>query len=146
MTGVQTCALPILTQLETGANTLSSGVDSLRQGVDLLNTKMNELSIGANTLKDGMTTLNTGIETFNKEGIQKLTKVASNMSGLSKSAKGLVELSNEYQSFASKQEDTEGNTKFVFVVDSVKAPKEEKKVIPGKKKETFFDRIKNLFK
>lgn len=135
-----------LTQLEQGASNLSTGVEELKKGVDVLNTKMNELSIGASTLKEGMTTLNTGIQTFNKEGIQKLTSVASEVNQLSKNVKELAKLSNQYQTFDSKNIETEGNTKFVLVVDSVKAPKEEKEVVKETKKETFIERIKNLFK
>lgn len=135
-----------LTQLEQGANQLSTGVETLKQGVGVLNTKMSELSIGTTTLKEGMTTLNTGIETFNKEGIRKLTGVASEMNHLSRKVKELAKLSNQYQTFDSKNEEMEGNTKFILVVDSVKAPKKEKKVVKETSKETLIDRVKNLFK
>lgn len=139
-------ALPGLQQLKQGTTELVSGVDALKEGVNLLSSKMNELSTGTQTLKKGMTTLNTGIETFNREGIQKLTGIASNVKHLSNKVEELEKLSNEYQTFDSKNDDTEGNTKFVLVVDSVKAPKEEKKVEKEKKKESVVDRVKNLFK
>ena len=139
-------ALPGLQQLKQGTTELVSGVDTLKEGVNLLSSKMNELSTGTQTLKKGMTTLNTGIETFNREGIQKLTGIASNIKHISNKVEELEKLSNEYQTFDSKNDDTEGNTKFVLVVDSVKAPKEEKKVEKEKKKESVVDRVKNLFK
>ncbi len=146
MSSELTNALPQIQQLKQGTTQLVGGVDALKEGVNLLSSKMNELSIGTQNLKEGMATLNTGIETFNREGVQKLSGISSQMNQLSKKAKELVKLSNEYQTFDSKNEEAEGNTKFVLVVDSVKAPKEEKKVVKETKKETFVDRIKNLFK
>lgn len=141
-----TSALPQIGQLKQGTTQLVGGVDALKEGVNLLSSKMNELSAGTRELKEGMTTLNTGIETFNREGVQKLSKVTSTMNRLSNKVESLAKLSNEYQTFDTKNNEVEGNTKFVLVVDSVKAPKKEKKIVKEEKKETVLDRIKNLFK
>lgn len=141
-----TSALPQIQQLKQGTTQLVGGVDALKEGVNLLSSKMNELSAGTRELKEGMTTLNTGIETFNREGVQKLSKVTSTMNRLSNKVESLAKLSNEYQTFDAKNNEVEGNTKFVLVVDSVKAPKKEKKIVKEEKKETVLDRIKNLFK
>jgi len=146
MSSELTSALPQIQQLKQGTTQLVSGVGALKEGVNLLSSKMNELSTGTQTLKDGMTTLNTGIETFNREGVQKLSGVASSMNHLSNKVEELAKLSNEYQTFDSKNNEAEGNTKFVLVVDSVKAPKEKKKAVKETKKETVIDRIINLFK
>lgn len=141
-----TNALPQIKQLKQGTTQLVGGTSALKEGVNVLSSKMNELSAGTNELKEGMTTLNTGIETFNREGVQKLSNIASTVNRLSDKVEGLSKLSNEYQTFDSKGDEVEGNTKFVLVVDSVKAPKKEKKVVKEEKKETVVDRIKNLFK
>lgn len=141
-----TNAIPQIQQLKQGTSQLVGGVDALKEGVNLLSNKMNELSTGTETLKEGMMTLNTGIETFNREGVQKLSGVASSMNHLSNKVECLTKLSNEYQTFDTKNNEVEGNTKFILVVDSVKAPKKEKKVVKEEKKETIVDRVKNLFK
>ena len=39
----------------------------------------------------------------------------------------LQELANEYDSFAGKDEEAEGTTKFIFVVDSIKNDNKEEK-------------------
>ncbi len=135
-----------LSQLEQGTQQLSSGVDTLKQGVNTLNSKMKELSIGTLTLKDGMTTLNAGIETFNKEGIQKLTTVSTEIKNLSGKIESLAKLGDNYQTFTMNKETTKANTKFVLVVDSVKAPEKESKPVKTEKKETLMDRVKNLFR
>ena len=124
-----TNALPQIKQLKQGTTQLVGGTSALKEGVNVLSSKMNELSAGTNELKEGMTTLNTGIETFNREGVQKLSNIASTVNRLSDKVEGLSKLSNEYQTFDSKGDEVEGNTKFVLVVDSVKAPKKEKKVV-----------------
>ena len=146
MSSELTNAIPQIQQLKQGTTQLVGGVDALKEGVNLLSSKMNELSAGTQTLKEGMNTLNTGIETFNREGIQKLTGIASNAKRVSNKVEQLAKLSNEYQTFDSKTNEAEGNTKFVLVVDSVKAPKEEKQTVKEEKKESVVDRIKNLFK
>lgn len=134
-----------LIQLEKGANGLSSGTDALNNGVSLLNSKMRELSNGTNALGSGMTTLNNGIVVFNRDGIGELSKVSTKLSWVSGRVEALIKLGNNYQTFSLSQKDVEENTKFVLVVDGIKAPKEKEKV-KEVKKDTFIDRIKNLFK
>ena len=58
----------------------------------------------------------------------------------------LVKLSENYNSFSLTDRNTKSNTKFVLVVDGKTAPKEEKKQVTTKKKESFWDRLVNLFK
>ena len=134
-----------LMKLEEGANRLSNGTNALKEGVFLLNSKMNELTNGASALKNGMTTLDNGIVSFNKEGIQTLTGINVKISGLSSKMEALMKLGDNYQTVSLSQKGVEENTKFILVVDGVKAPKEENKV-KEVKKTTFIDRVKNLFK
>jgi len=107
---------------------------------------MKELSVGTNNLKEGMTILNQGIVAFNTDGIGKLSDVRKKASKISDRMERLVELSENYKFFVDSSTDISTNTKFIFVVDGVKAPKTEKKVAKEVKKETIFDRIINLFK
>ncbi len=135
-----------LMKLEEGTSNLSSGIYVLTDGVYLLNDKMKELSVGTNNLKEGMTILNQGIVAFNTDGIGKLSDVRKKASKISDRMERLVELSENYKFFVDSSTDISTNTKFIFVVDGVKAPKTEKKVAKEVKKETIFDRIINLFK
>ena len=58
----------------------------------------------------------------------------------------LMKLGEEYQTFDTKGENVESSTKFVLVVDGVKAKEEQKQVVKETKKVSIIDRIKNLFK
>ena len=57
-----------------------------------------------------------------------------------------MKLGEDYQTIQSKNGKVESSTKFILVVDSVKAPKEDKQAVKETKKVSFIDRIKNLFK
>jgi X-X-X-Leu-X-X-Gly heptad repeat protein len=121
-----------LSQIESGAKELSDGTEALKQGVAVLDSKMGEL--------------NDGINAFNSEGISKLSSYAARIKQVSNKVDALVTLSSNYDSFALKDNTTKSNTKFIMVVDSVSAPKKEVKKVETKKKETFWDRVINLFK
>lgn len=135
-----------LKQLKTGTNELTDGTSALYDGVSLLNTKVGSLSTGATALKEGMTDLNNGIVEFNNQGIKKLSGMASQISGISNRANTLMKLGEDYQTIQSKNGKVESSTKFILVVDGVKAPKETKQTAKETKKVSFIDRIKNLFK
>lgn len=135
-----------LKQMKTGTNTLKDGTSMLYSGVSVLNTKMKELSDGTSKLQNGMNTLNTGITTFNQQGINTLSNLATKANSISSKASILMKLGEEYQSFDTKGENVESSTKFVLVVDGVKAKEEQKQVVKETKKVSIIDRIKNLFK
>ena len=111
---------------------VKDSLDTLYQGVDKLDS-------GVNTLSDG-------ISRFNKEGINTLSNMTTDVKQLSGKVEALVKLSNEYQSFSEKDANTKSNTKFIMVVDSKKEEKKEVKKEETKKKESFWDRLVNLFK
>ena len=135
-----------LKQMKTGTNTLKDGTSMLYSGVSVLNTKMKELSDGTSKLQNGMNTLNTGITTFNQQGINTLSNLATKANSISSKASTLMKLGEEYQTFDTKGENVESSTKFVLVVDGVKAKEEQKQVVKETKKVSIIDRIKNLFK
>ena len=135
-----------LPQLKQGADSLSDGTNKLTNGVKVLTTKMNELSNGTKALTDGMNTLNTGINTFNNQGIKAITEIANKVENVSGKIEALSKLSNEYQSFSMKDEKTQSNTKFILVVDGKKVKEDKKNVSKKVKKESFWDRLINLFK
>lgn len=135
-----------LKQMKTGTNTLKDGTSMLYSGVSVLNTKMKELSDGTSKLQNGMNALNTGITTFNQQGINTLSNLVTKANSISSKASTLMKLGEEYQSFDTKGENVESSTKFVLVVDGVKAKEEQKQVVKETKKVSIIDRIKNLFK
>lgn len=115
-------------KLQTGVNTLSNGSKELKTGLstlnsssDMLNSANKQLLEGANTISDGAKTLAEGISTFDEEGINKIVSMVNgDVKDLQTRVEKLQELANEYDSFAGKDEEAEGTTKFIFVVDSLK--------------------------
>ncbi len=136
-----------LSQLEVGAQKLSDGTTQLREGVAMITSKTKELKEGTTTLKTGITTLQKGIHEFNKDGISPITQFLNNdVREVTSKMEALVNLGEEYQTFTMKPANMKGSTKFVSVIDSVSVPKEVKKVEKKKEKQSFWDRIVNLFK
>ena len=115
-------------KLQTGVGTLASGSKELKTGLntlnsssDKLNTANKQLLEGANTISDGAKTLADGISTFDEEGINKIVSMVNgDVKDLQTRVEKLQELANEYDSFAGKDEEAEGTTKFIFIVDSLK--------------------------
>ncbi len=135
-----------LKEASTGADTLKDGTSLLTEGVSVLNSKMKELSAGTTTLKEGMTTLDSGIKTFNKEGINTLSSYTNDAKVVTNKVEALVELSENYQIFTMKKDDTAASTKFIQVLDGVKVPKEEENTQTETKKESFWTKFVNLFR
>ena len=115
-------------KLQTGVNTLSNGSKELKTGLstlnsssDMLNSANKQLLEGANTISDGAKTLAEGMSEFDEEGINKIVSLVNgDVKDLQARVEKLQELANEYDSFAGKDEEAEGTTKFIFVVDSLK--------------------------
>ena len=115
-------------KLQTGVSTLASGSKELKTGLSTLNTSSNKLNSankqlleGASTISDGAKTLAEGISEFDKEGINKIVSMVNgDVKDLQTRVEKLQDLANEYDSFAGKDEEAEGTTKFIFVVDSLK--------------------------
>lgn len=135
-----------LKQLQAGTKGLVDGTTALTKGVGVINQETKKLVSGASELKTGAKTLNNGIHTFNQSGIQTLSTMANKANALSNKVNTLIHLGSDYQTFTMKDKKMEGTTKFVLVVDSVKVPVEKKEEKQETVKETFFTRVKNLFK
>ena len=102
---------------------------------------------GVSKLDDGINELSSGISKFNAEGINKLSKMMnSNVKNVTTKVKNLTKLGEDYASFAGKTNNTDGETKFVLVIDSKKVEESVKDNSNTKTKTTFWDRVKNLFK
>lgn len=120
-------------------------IKSLIKSIPTLQEGLKELSSGSTQLKEGM-------EKFNEEGINVLyTKGEdgfSKVDDLLASKDALVEASNDYDNFAGKNEDMDGNVKFVMKTDQIKAEEKSKSKnshTDEDKKTGIIEWIKSLF-
>ena len=122
-------------KLQTGVNTLSNGSKELKTGLstlnsssDMLNSANKQLLEGANTISDGAKTLAEGMSEFDEEGINKIVSLVNgDVKDLQTRIEKLQDLANEYDSFAGKDEEAEGTTKFIFLIDAIKNDTKEEK-------------------
>lgn len=125
-------------KLQSGVNTLSKGSKQLKTGISTLNSSSNQLNDankqlleGAKTINDGATKLSDGMQKFDNEGISKLTSyINGDLKNIQTRVEKLQELANEYNNFAGLEDGIEGNTKFIFIIDSIKNNKEQATNIP----------------
>ncbi len=135
--------LPVL---KGGADTLSEGTLKLKEGVSILNSKMSELSDASLKITGGMDSFNNGLNEFNIKGITPIINIKNQTKDLTSKLRKLEELSNNYQSFSLKDNNTKSSTKIILVSEGKSIPKQTKKVEVSKKKENFFERLFDLFK
>ena len=79
-------------------------------------------------------------------GINTLSSYTNNAKVVTNKVEALVELSENYQIFTMKKDDTAASTKFIQVLDGVKVPKEEENTQTETKKESFWTKFVNLFR
>lgn len=151
ITAAKTAALSTAKEVVTSSN---SSLTTLADGLNELTTGLYKLNEGAKTLFDGTSTLNKGIETlangiekFDSEGIDKIASLFNgDVKNLKTKLDKLRDLSEEYQTLDDKDDKTEGSSKIIMVIDSIKKEKEEKKndeaVVPEK---SLWQKIKGLF-
>ena len=131
---------------ETGLNSLNDGTNKLGEGMVTLIDYSNQINIGINELSIGSNELTEGVIKYNNDGISKISSlVNNNVKGTVNKLRTLVDLGNDYTSFAGTNSDKDNSTKFIMIIDSLEVPT-NKTIEEGVTKTTFFDRIKNLFK
>lgn len=102
---------------------------------------------GVDKLDQAINTLSTGLSEFNIKGINNFSSVVNtNIKPLVNKIDELIKLSDNYDSFGSKADSTDGKTSFISVVDSKKVSKKVETVKTNNKNTTIWQRIKNLFK
>ncbi len=132
--------------LKSGTKQLTSGTESMEEALITLANKSVELKNGVSKYNTGVKSLETGIVTFNRTGISKITNLVNNdLKSNTKKVEALVKLGEDYKTLSGTNDNTDGETKFVLVVDGKKAPKEEAKT-KEQPKVTLWQRFKNLFK
>lgn len=114
--------------------------------INTITSSLTELYNGVTELDNGINELSNGVSKYNNEGIKKLSSIVNgDVKTTTERIKSLVKLGENYKTI-SNENNIDGETKFVFVVDSKKyveptVVKENTEV-----KTTLIDRIKNLFK
>ena len=108
---------PSVNYLATSSEKFNEGVSELNTSVKYINTVSNEFNTSSKLLLEGATSLNDGLNKFNKEGISKITNIVNGkLKTTSKKVEKLIDLGNSYNSFGSKNNNTEGTTKFIMIV------------------------------
>lgn len=114
-----------------------------KKTLEIVKNSLTILYNGIDELDNGIDKLSVNLTKFNNEGINKITKfINSDLKNTTDKIEELTKLSENYSSFASN--DT--NTKFIFVIDSKKVKNEVIKTNNIEVNETFWTRVKNLFK
>ena len=108
--------------LKAGSAELSAGVDALYNGILTLKNGTPALKEGVTQLRDGAMQLADGLKAFNEQGVEKLVAaVDGNGKALLTRIKATVDVAKNYKSFSGITDEMDGQVKFVYRTDSVKA-------------------------
>ena len=124
-------------------------VNILDDTINTLTTSMDKLNNGSNLVAKGTKELSKGLEKYNKLGINKISKTVNGpVKSTEQRLKSIAKLSNEYGILDEKDKSTDGKSKIVFMIDSIKpkmnAPK-KKSNEETKQTKTFWDKVIGLF-
>lgn len=109
-------------KLNAGAAELDSGMAQLYDGIITLKNGAPALSDGVAALKDGAMKLSDGLKQFNEEGIKKITDaVDGDLGSLVARIRATADVSKNYKSFAGISDNMDGQTKFIYRTDNIKA-------------------------
>ena len=118
---------------------LDNTINTLSSSIKLLND-------GSNKVTNGMDELSKGLDKYNREGINKISKLVNgDVKKFQSRFEAVMKLSNDYKTFDSINKNDTGISKIVFMIDSINRTKEEKIEIKEEKSESFIDKIKGLF-
>ena len=99
-------------QLSEGLSSLSDGSNTLVQASSQLKTASNQLAQGSDTLVDGLTL-------FKSKGLDKISSVLNDTVKKDvDTTQELVDLANDYKTFADSKDGVEAKTKFIMIIDS----------------------------
>ena len=77
---------------------------------------------GVSQLSDGAMQLNDGLQKFNEEGIQKIIElIDGDLNGIAARLKATIDVSKNYRNFAGISDDMDGQVKFIYRTDEIKA-------------------------
>lgn len=113
--------------LNAGSKEMKKGLSTLDAGAGTLKNASEQLTDGAGTINEGAVALSEGITKFNREGIDKVCNyINGDLKNVSTRLEKLQDLSKEYNTFTMLEDGTEGNVKFIMIMDSVKKEESSK--------------------
>jgi len=114
--------------------------------ISTITSSLTELYNGVTELYNGINELSNGVSKYNNEGIKKLSSIVNgDVKTTTERIKSLVKLGENYKTISSET-GIDGETKFVFVVDSKKYVEPTIVKENTETKNSLIDRVKNLFK
>ncbi len=109
-------------ELKNGTAELDDGVNELKDGVIELDDGVMKLKDGTIKLDDGALELKDGMIRFDEEGIRELTDLfGDDIEAVIDRIDALKAAGSGYNTFSGLPEGTEGNVKFIYKTDGVKA-------------------------
>lgn len=99
------------------------------------------------SVSDNLSTLVEGLEKFDTEGIQKITDfVNGDVKEIEAKVEALVNLSEEYQTLDDLADGTEGSSKIIYIIDSIKEEKVKESTEEAQVEDkSLWQKIKGLF-
>lgn len=128
-----------VSQAADGADKLKAGTNSLKNGTSQLSSGINELYNGILTMKngapalvdgitklhDGSMQLSDGLKEFNERGIRKFVDaIDGDIGDVIARIRATVDVSKNYTSFSGISDEMDGQVRFIYRTDSVKADEE----------------------
>ena len=138
---------PVVEALKREIANIDTTKENIYNDLNQIDALTYEFYNGTTKVYNGADELNKGIHKYNEEGIKVLTNlINTEVAPASARLEKLLELGNDYQTFTMKNNDTDGTTKFIMVIDGQKAKEKTVKTTNTTKEKTnLFTRIKNLF-
>lgn len=132
--------------LEIYEDDINKKVTIIDDTVNTLKDALNRLNTGSNQVTNGIKALSDGLDKYNREGINKISKlVNSDVKLIQKRLDALIKISNDNKMIDNVPKNAKSNSKIIFMIDSKSKTVEEKIEIKEEKKETFWDRVTGLF-
>ncbi len=126
---------------------INKKVTVLDDTINTLSDSLNMLNDGSKQISTGMSALSSGLEKYNKEGINKINNLVNgDVKTLQKRLDALIQLSNNNQTIDTLPNSANGNSKIIFMIDSLSKPSET--IVETSKEEqksSLWDKIKGLF-
>ena len=114
-------------QVVSQMSTLGSALNELTNGLETIDNGVSALAVGTNKLDNGALQLASGVKTFNDQGISKINNLVNgDLRNFASRLEKINELANEYNNYAGIQDGTEGEVRFIMIVDGISQDKNKK--------------------
>ena len=114
-------------QVVSQMSTLGSALSELTNGLETIDNGVSALAVGTNKLDNGALQLASGVKTFNDQGISKINNLVNgDLRNFASRLEKINELANEYNNYAGIQDGTEGEVRFIMIVDGTSQNKNKK--------------------